>query len=464
MAAVYPIGEPQSDSERKAIAVLAEQLPDQYRIYHNLEITNDRGHPYEYDAIVVGRYAVYVVEIKPYGGTIKGNAHDWELQSGEIRRSPIPRTNNKARALKTRLISDRPSLEAAGIYVEATIVLTGDNAKVELRDRQAWRVLPLEEAAAKMSNPGFPVHSCRINRGLYKTIHDVITDQFRPLHRRDRVDDYRVIEIVSQNDLYTLKLAEHPMMPDNRFSLKIYTLGVHPSARLLQKERDRLLRSAHALHRLAGHPNIARAYLPFPWEHTQIVLPRAWVDGYSLRGLLEQRAEMDVSRKLDICIQVAEGLRHAHVHGVIHRDVRSENIIVPHEGPVQLVNFDCARIADLQTIAPYLKGRLDKRYAAPEIWDDPIAVSPASDQYGLGTVLFELLTGEPPCQDKLEITGASGLPHSPTELDCSLDSAFDTVVRRMCAFLPQDRYPDLQTVIEKLRSLQSVHSEGKRHV
>jgi serine/threonine protein kinase len=118
----------------------------------------------------------------------------------------------------------------------------------------------------------------------------------------------------------------------------------------------------------------------------------------------------------------------------------------------------------LQTIAPYVKGRLDKRYAAPEIWEDPTKVSPKSDQYGLGAVLFELLTGEPPCQDKLEIVKANGLPRVPTQVDDRLDAAFDDVLVRMCAFEPQDRYPDLQAVVDVLRRLQSVYRKENPHV
>ncbi|HZU99515.1 MAG TPA: nuclease-related domain-containing protein, partial [Planctomycetota bacterium] len=72
-ATIHRIGEPENASETKAIRKLAEVLPDNFFIFHNLEITTGSGLPYEYDIIVVGEYAVYHVEVKGYHGAIKGN-------------------------------------------------------------------------------------------------------------------------------------------------------------------------------------------------------------------------------------------------------------------------------------------------------------------------------------------------------------------------------------------------------
>ena len=75
MAIVHAVGLPENDSERKAVSYLADHLPgDDYIIFHNLELPNERGLPYEYDVIVVGEYAVYVIEVKGYQGRIRGNA------------------------------------------------------------------------------------------------------------------------------------------------------------------------------------------------------------------------------------------------------------------------------------------------------------------------------------------------------------------------------------------------------
>src|SRR5262245_24582693 len=82
MAVVRAIGQPENPSERKALAHLSQQLPDDYLIFHNLELSTPSGLPYEYDMIVVGKYSVCVVEVKGYRGLIRGNAQEWELESG----------------------------------------------------------------------------------------------------------------------------------------------------------------------------------------------------------------------------------------------------------------------------------------------------------------------------------------------------------------------------------------------
>jgi len=182
------------------------------------------------------------------------------------------------------------------------------------------------------------------------------------------------------------------------------------------------------------------------------VLPLDWVDGYSLRGLLEAGEPLPFARKIDIVRQVCEGLAYAHRNGVIHRDIRPDNVIVPAQEPVKLVNFDCARVEgdNLRTIASRLGRQLDQRYVAPEVWLDPRAASPVSDLYSVGIILFELLTGKTPYEEIGEVTTTRGLPVMPTQINPELSPDVDEVISCMCAFQPQNRYEDLTQVVEDL--------------
>ena len=282
---------------------------------------------------------------------------------------------------------------------------------------------------------------------------DVIIAQFRPLHRQREIGDYVVLETIGKNNLYTTCLARHRLIhTQSRFVLKVYHFDIYAGPEERRRQQERILRDAEALHRLADHPNIARAHLPFPWQDNRIVLPLEWVDGYSLRGLLDSDEAVTFSRKIDIVRQVCEGLAYAHCNGVIHRDVRPDNVIVPANAPVKLVNFDCARVEgdDLQTIATRLGRQLDQHYVSPEVWRDPRAASPASDLYSAGIILFELLTGRPPYQKIREVIPARSLPRMPTEVNPDLPSAVDEVVSRMCAFQPGDRYENMTQAVEDL--------------
>jgi len=451
MAVVHAVGLPENESERKAISYLAQHLPSDYHIFHNLELPAPPGMSYEYDIIVLGEYAVYAVEVKGYQGRIRGNAYEWELESGAIRRSPIPLANKKAKVLVSFLRS-RGRLQGK-VWVQPLILLTDEQARVRLNDAQAERVLRLDQAVAYILNPGrLPMSSARVGH-LIGTICDVISQQFRPLRRQREIGDYLVLETIGRNNLYTTWLARHRLIHTrNRFVLKVYHFDIYASSYERRRQQERILRDAEALHRLAGHPNIVRAHLPFPWQDNQIVLPLEWVDGYSLRGLLDADEPLTFSRKIDIVRQVCEGLVYAHRNGVIHRDVRPDNVIVPSQGPVKVVNFDCARVEgdNLQTIASRLGRQLDQRYVAPEVWLDPRAASPASDLYSAGIILFELLTGRPPYEKIREAISARGLPSMPTQVDPGLPSDVDEVVSGMCAFRPQDRYENLARAVEDL--------------
>jgi serine/threonine protein kinase len=420
-------------------------------VFHNLELPTSSGLPYEYDIIVVGEYAVYTIEVKGYGGRIRGNAQEWELASGVIHRSPIPLANKKAKVLAEHLKDHSRSLKK--VWVEPIVVLTNKRARVQLNDRQAHRVLHLDEAVSFILDPRrLPISPRRIT-DLISKICDAISSQFRPLQRRHEIGDYRVLETIGKNDLYTLLLAEHRLIRTrNRFALKVYHFNVLARPETRRKHEEWILRDANALHRLAGHPNIVRAHPPFPWQENHIVLPLDWVEGHSLRGLTDADKPLDFARKLDIVRQVGEGLRHAHANGVLHRDVRPDNIIVPEQEPVKLVNFDCARVegGDLPTIASRVGRQLDERYVAPEVWHDAGAVSSASDLYALGAVFFELLTGQPPCRKIGEVLTAKGLPYRPTQLNPDLSSDVDEVAAGMCAFEPRERYTSLSEVLEDL--------------
>ncbi|GIK43164.1 MAG: hypothetical protein BroJett011_69970 [Chloroflexota bacterium] len=450
MAIIEAIGAPENESERKAIAYLKEYLPDSYIVFHNLELPTPSGLPYEYDLIVVGEYAVYTWEVKGYRGLIKGNASEWELESGAIYRSPLPLANKKAKIVADRLL--RHNLRLEKVWVQPLIVLTDDRAQIRLNDDQANRVLHLAEAVAYMSDPQhLPIRPEPIT-SLIRLIREAIAHQFRPLHRPHEIGEYHLLDTIGKNDLYTTIVAEHRLISNSRFTLKVYNFNLYASPEERRKQAEWTRRDVSALYRLAGHPNIVRANPPFPWQDNQLVVPLEWVDGYSLRGLLDSGMALDFARKIEIIRQAGTGLAYAHSQGVIHRDVRPDNIIVPYRGPVKLINFDCARLegSDLQTIATRVGRRLDQRYVAPEVWQAPAAVSPAADQYGLGAVLFELLTGQPPYQRIRELFAAGGLPHRPTAVNPALLSEVDEVIARMCAFNPAARYGRLEEALEDL--------------
>ncbi|MEM7262764.1 MAG: nuclease-related domain-containing protein, partial [Planctomycetota bacterium] len=123
MAKIYRIGEPENEAERKAIRELADQLGDEYSIFHNFEITTRRGFPYEVDVLVIGSHAVYLLEVKGYRGRITGDSSRWRLEpGGASHANPIPLINTKARVLHDKMADKDPGVR--GTLIVGLVLLT----------------------------------------------------------------------------------------------------------------------------------------------------------------------------------------------------------------------------------------------------------------------------------------------------------------------------------------------------
>jgi serine/threonine protein kinase len=154
------------------------------------------------------------------------------------------------------------------------------------------------------------------------------------------------------------------------------------------------------------HDGIVNCYEPIEVEgRPGLVLE--FVPGHAVTDLLEEEGRLAPVECIDIALQSLEALAFAHAHGVVHRDVKPENILITREGVVKLTDFGVAR-AEVATG----KGRVTESrdivgtmvYMAPEQLTSPRSVDQRADLYGLGVTLFEMLT------DELPFDGDEGYP------------------------------------------------------
>jgi serine/threonine protein kinase len=123
------------------------------------------------------------------------------------------------------------------------------------------------------------------------------------------------------------------------------------------------------------------------------------IEGGSLQEKLERESRLDLEEAVTLCLQVAKGVGALHTHGLIHRDLKPANILLDEEGCAFVADFGLAKDpqASLITQPGQAVGSLD--YMAPEqIRGED--VSPATDVYALGCVMFECLCGDPPFADR----------------------------------------------------------------
>lgn len=158
----------------------------------------------------------------------------------------------------------------------------------------------------------------------------------------------------------------------------------------------RFEREMHILERL-NHPNIVK-YFGGGKEKEQLYFAMELVEGATLKQVLTARERLRWKEVIPIGIQVCSALQHAHNHGIIHRDLKPANLFLSEDGNVKLGDFGIARdttSADLTatglTVGTYL-------YMSPEQIKGERSISPKTDLYALGCLMFQMLTGQPPFQ------------------------------------------------------------------
>jgi predicted Ser/Thr protein kinase len=206
---------------------------------------------------------------------------------------------------------------------------------------------------------------------------------------------------------------------------------------------ERFAREAKAMARLS-HPNIVAVHesgeaggLPY--------LVMEYVDGVTLRDAMRAK-QLSPAEALAVIPQICDALEYAHRQGVVHRDVKPENILLDRAGKVKIADFGLAKLADPDGLS--LTGTQQAmgtpHYMAPEQWERPGEVDHRADIYALGVVLYELLTGELPL-------GRFDPPSSKVQIDVRIDE----VVLRALAKEPVRRYQhasEVKTALEHLHA------------
>lgn len=230
-----------------------------------------------------------------------------------------------------------------------------------------------------------------------------------------------------------------------------------------ERERSvlRFLREARAASAL-NHPNIVTIHDVGETPSGDHFIVQELVEGRTLRSLLEE--PLPLPRAIDIGSQVARALAAAHAAGIVHRDVKPENVMVRTDGYVKVLDFGLARITDAgavsgsthtnQNTAPLtLLGTT--AYMSPEAANAATAGPPA-DVFALGIVLYEMAAGRRPfvAATSLGVLAAilSEHPVPLTRLNASLPYPFDELVQRMLAKEPERR-PTANEVAEALGQL-----------
>jgi serine/threonine protein kinase len=157
---------------------------------------------------------------------------------------------------------------------------------------------------------------------------------------------------------------------------------------------ERFKREAFILQNL-NDPHVVRL-VDYGRDNDMYFIIMNHVDGQNLRWYIQTYGPMEVPRAINYIIQAAQGLEAAHKKGVVHRDIKPQNILVTNKGVVKIADFGLSRSMDTPTITTSDKMMGTAYYSAPEQMQHSHSADIRSDLYSLAVVLFECLTGQPP--------------------------------------------------------------------
>src|SRR5438067_1029274 len=206
------------------------------------------------------------------------------------------------------------------------------------------------------------------------------------------------------------------------------------------------------------HPNIVQVY-DYGQTDGNYFIVMELVEGTDLRRYLRSRGVLAVDRAIIIAHDVALGLGAAHRRGIVHRDVKPQNVLVGRDGSIKLTDFGIASVykdinAERLTTTGMTLGTV--QYYAPEQAQGEI-VSPAADVYALGIVMYEMLTGRTPFDGDTPVAVAmqhiQDVPQPPSQLNPNIPPALEEIILRCLEKVPEMRFRDGSSLARALETL-----------
>ena len=272
-------------------------------------------------------------------------------------------------------------------------------------------------------------------------------------------DRYRLVELIGAGGMATVYRGEDLML-ERQVAVKFLRepYASDPEA------RERFLLEGRAAAKL-DHPNIVRIYDVGQDAGNHPYLVMELVPGEDLKTMIRRSAPLSVPRALTVAREICSGVGQAHRAGIVHCDLKPQNILVTESGHVKVTDFGIARALQQDETDD---GPVEVVWGSPHYLSPEQAMgrvpTPAADVYSIGVMLYEMLTGVPPFHDPdpavLAMKHCREEPPPLTALNPKIPTGLDWLVRKILAKEPTRRYRDADQLGAALDSYLSIGQDG----
>ena len=267
---------------------------------------------------------------------------------------------------------------------------------------------------------------------------------------------YELTELVGHGGMSSVYKA-HDSLLERNVALKVLHEQYNADADFV----ERFKREARAVAQLQ-HPNIVTVIDRGEEEGRQYIVFE-YIDGENLKELVVRKGRLDVREALEIAVEVARGLAFAHERGLVHRDVKPQNVLLNGDGRAKVTDFGIARSLDVEgmTSAGMVLGT--SNYIAPEQASGQ-PVDAHTDVYSLGAVLYEMLTGDVPFSGESFVAVAMKHVHEPPpnllDLRSDVPLRVAAAVDRALEKDPNQRFPTMDAFAAELEACLAEYDRG----
>jgi hypothetical protein len=349
-----------------------------------------------------------------------------------------------------------------------------DSAEIDMDDQRALQTLTGVARPADIRPPAAQPRRADTGTGrreLPRHLHTAVAPPRSAMVRVNTVQHsaliggrYQIVKRIGQGGMGKVYEVNHIHL-SRKFALKI----ISPTVAETDEARELFYREARFASAMS-HPNITSVVDFGEDEKVGMFMVMEYVAGEALHRMLFREKQFGVRKACEIVLQVADALHYIHKQHVVHCDIKTENILIHEEELEGKRTRMVAKLLDFGLARP-LTGKANTslsgtpHYVAPERIRGE-AATPSSDVYGVGILLYELLTGQVPWDGAVQKILQGHLdeqPRPPSQLiEGGLDSSVENLVLHALAKRPAERHRDMAAFIYELRTVMDMLGFGRK--